>query len=79
MYILNESVMNGTVTVSITSTIIKANTYAEAKKKVKARAKKNKVQITNESTSPNGWSFTIPQSGSLGLMGFLSNKKVSVI
>jgi hypothetical protein len=59
IYILNEEVMNGTVTIQILTSGIKAKNFKEAVEKLKNEILKTPVDNVNE--TDNSFSFSVPQ------------------
>jgi len=57
MYILTEQVMNGTVTMGITSTGIEAETFAGAIAKIKALPSFDKAKILEETADRFSYEF----------------------
>lgn len=77
LFILNESLMNGTVTMSVSTTGIKADSFNEAKKKVKALPNVKNVEIIYE--AEDALIFNIPQKELFKVKCVLRNTELKVI
>lgn len=77
-YILNEQLLNGTVTMDIWSTIVEADSFPEAIEKLKDTFKSS---IDNIRETEDSFSFNVPQPDNtpFTVYGRMSNKTVSII
>jgi hypothetical protein len=85
MFLLNESMMNGTVTMRVTSRTINAPSFEEAVQYVRKVAAQNGAIFENEITNDAGWSYTVKQQDPspgyviFGCNGFLSRTEVQML
>lgn len=78
-YILNEGLMNGTVTMDIWSTIVEADSFPEAIEKLKSSFE---VPIDNIKETDDSFRFSVPQPENNTLYEVwerMTNKPVSII
>jgi len=78
-YILNEELMNGTVTMDIWNSIVEADSFSEAIEKLKKNFKKPVENITETNDS---FRFSVPQTNEeirFEVWGRMTNKPVDII
>jgi hypothetical protein len=77
MFLLTESILNGTVTMSVHGVAVDAPDFASAKAKLKAMP--NMVNAAIHTDSDEVFSFSIPQQDVFGCFGHMENKPLKVI
>jgi len=78
MFIINESVMNGTVTVSIHSIIVQEDIWSSAIEKVKSIEKIGNLKITH--CDDEYLEYKVPQSESMfTVWGMMKNEAVTIL
>lgn len=59
IFVLKESLMNGTVTMATTVVGVEAETFEKAVEKVRAKHAKKNIRIQDEEINTNGWHYFI--------------------